>query len=106
MNETKTWWVYIIATSAGKLYTGITTDVQRRFLQHAAGTKSGGARFFRTASPQTILFQEAQENRSNATIREREIKKLTRLQKLKLIATNTEKTINQPSPDENQPPRT
>ena len=34
MAEEKTWWLYIVETESGKLYTGITTDVNRRFNEH------------------------------------------------------------------------
>lgn len=77
------WYVYIIETSDCKLYTGITTDVDRRFKEHAAGKK--GARFFRTTRPVRVVFREAHQGRSAATKRELAIKKMTRQQKLDLL---------------------
>ncbi len=77
------WRVYIIQTESGKLYTGITTDLERRFSEHLNGQK--GARFFNFSNPKTILFQEEYPCRSTATKREIEIKKMCRKQKLKLI---------------------
>jgi putative endonuclease len=77
------WLVYIIETKSGKYYTGITTDLQKRFAAHKEGGK--GARFFRFSGAQKIVYQEPQPNRSKATKREIKIKKMSRAQKLKLI---------------------
>ncbi len=77
------WEVYIIQTKSGQLYTGITTDLERRFQDHLEGKK--GARFFRFSNPEKILYRESHPNRSKATKREIEIKKMSRPQKLKLI---------------------
>jgi putative endonuclease len=77
-----TWQVYIIQSKSGKLYTGITTDIKRRLDEHK---KKKGAKFFRFENPQEVVFVEACKNRSYATKREIEIKKLTRDEKLKLI---------------------
>lgn len=78
------WEVYMIKTSDGKLYTGITKDMERRFSEHSS--KQKGAKFFHFASPEKIVYRQTFENRGEATKREIEIKKLTRLQKLNLIA--------------------
>jgi len=78
----RNWVVYIIQTGSGKLYTGITTDIERRFSEHR--TKKKGARFFHFSSPETIVFQEKHINRSTATKREIEIKKMSRNKKLDL----------------------
>jgi len=83
-NPDKIWFVYMIETADGKLYTGISTDIERRFRDHTAG--KSGARFFRTTSPVRVVWQEKQPNRSLATKREIAIKKLSRQQKLALIA--------------------
>ena len=77
------WEVYIIQADSGKLYTGITKDLDRRFAEHQAERK--GARFFRFSSPKSILFREGHSNRSEATQREFQIKKMSRRQKLDLI---------------------
>ena len=79
------WFVYIVESSNGKLYTGITTDVERRFREHHEGNK--GARFFRTTQPVRIAWRETHSDRSSATKREMAIKKMTRPQKLALIST-------------------
>lgn len=83
---TKTeWTVYIIEADNGNLYTGITTDLSRRFQQHQ--TSKGGARFFHMSQAKRIVYQETQPDRSQASKREAAIKKLSRQAKLALIAT-------------------
>lgn len=83
-----TWWVYIIETEAGPLYTGITTNLERRFRQHLGAIK-GGAKFFNSNTAKEVVFQQAFENRSEATRFEAQVKKLTRAEKLKLIKTGS-----------------
>ena len=68
------WYVYLIECRDGSLYTGITTDVARRFAQHLAGT---GARYTRSHPPLRLLGQCAYPGRSEATIAEYRIKQLT-----------------------------
>jgi putative endonuclease len=79
----KGWEVYIIQTKNGKLYTGITTNLDQRFKAHLEGSR--GARFFRFSKPKAVLFREKHPNRSAATKREIAIKKLSRKEKLALI---------------------
>ena len=80
----KSWFLYIIKTEKGRLYTGITTDLARRFNEHL-GDISKGAKFFRSDKPEKIVYSEPHENRSSASIREAEIKRLSRKQKEDLI---------------------
>lgn len=80
---TKSWFVYIVEAENGHLYTGITTDIERRFNQHQS--KKGGARFFHTSAAKKLVYQETQPDRSQASKREAEIKKLSRKAKLALI---------------------
>ena len=77
------WSVYIIEACDGSLYTGITTDVERRFTEH--GNPLKGARYFRGRKPKRVVYTEYQPDRGNAQRREAEIKKLTRELKLELI---------------------
>jgi putative endonuclease len=83
MQESGPWYVYIIRASDESLYTGITTDVQRRFDEHRGTEK--GARYFRGRQPLEIVYRENHPDRSSALRREADIKKLPRNQKLKLI---------------------
>lgn len=77
----KNWQVYIILCSDKTLYTGITTDVERRFAQHRDGT---GAKYFRGRTPQKLVYLEPGHDRSSASQREAVIKKMPRAEKLKL----------------------
>lgn len=77
------WVVYIVQTGSGTLYTGITTDAQRRFREHRSGKR--GARFFRLSPASEIVYREVQPDRATASRREAAIKKMTRSQKLALI---------------------
>lgn len=83
MAKADKWFVYIIETENGKLYTGITTDVERRFKEHKSDPK--GAKFTKANPPKKILFTQEHPDRSSASKREAQIKKLTRPQKLILI---------------------
>lgn len=82
-SKKKSWEVYIVQTKSGKLYTGITTDVARRFAEHAGTNR--GAKFFRVSRPEKIVFREKSKNRSEAAKREMEIKRMSRQEKLRLI---------------------
>jgi putative endonuclease len=76
------WQVYMILCTDNSLYTGITNDIDRRFLQHAS---SRGARYFRGRQPQKVVYLEGGHTRSTASKREAAIKKLLRADKLMLI---------------------
>ena len=77
------WYVYMIRASDDSLYTGITTDVQRRFNEHCSPDK--GARFFRGRKPLEVVYTETHPDRSSALQRESAIKKLSRSEKIELI---------------------
>lgn len=80
------WQVYIILCTDNSLYTGITTDLERRFRQH---TDSQGAKYFRGRRPGEVVYLECGHTRSSASKREAAIKKLLRADKLQLIASNS-----------------
>ena len=77
------WFVYIIRASDDSLYTGITTDLERRLEQHKTG--KGGAKYFRGRQARDLVYTESGHNRSSASIREAQIKKMTRQQKNLLL---------------------
>ncbi len=79
------WSIYIIEASDASLYTGITTDIERRFEEHLQGRR--GARFFNGRVPLRVVYRELGHSRSSACRREAAIKKLSRNDKLNLIAT-------------------
>lgn len=78
------WHVYIVATAAGLLYTGISTDPERRLREHETGRK--GARSLRGKGPLQIVFTAPAADRSAASILEARIKRLSRAQKLQLVS--------------------
>ncbi len=82
------WQVYIIRATDNTLYTGITTDMDRRWQEHNDGR--AGAKFFRGRKPERLVYQESAPDRSVATKREAAIKKLSRQRKLALIADYSE----------------
>jgi len=81
------WSVYIIESDDNSYYTGITTDVERRFAEHRKGPL--GAKFFNGRTPLKIVYQENGHTRSTASKREAEIKKMTRLQKQSFLANHS-----------------
>lgn len=76
------WYVYVILTSKDKLYTGISTDPERRFVEHLCDRKKG-AKFFRSDSPVMIVHLEEYETMSDALKREIAIKKWSSAKKRK-----------------------
>ena len=82
--DTQQWWVYMVETVSGKLYTGITTDPQRRLDEHQNNPKLG-ARFFRSDPANAMVYRELHPDRASASKREAAIKKLSRKAKLDLI---------------------
>lgn len=79
------WFVYIIRASDDSLYTGITVDVPRRFQAHSEGR---GARYFRGRRPMAIVYLEGGLDRSSASRREAEIKRMSRDKKLALMSSS------------------
>jgi putative endonuclease len=77
------WSVYIIRCDDGSLYTGISTDVDRRFVEHRGSQR--GARYFGGRTPVEVVYRESGHSRSSAAQREASIKKLSRAGKLELI---------------------
>jgi putative endonuclease len=65
------------------LYTGITTDLYRRVEEHNSSIK--GAKYTRSRRPVALVYFESSKDKSSATLRELEIKKLPRAKKLELI---------------------
>jgi predicted GIY-YIG superfamily endonuclease len=80
----KDWTVYILRCGDGSLYTGIAKDVEARIKQHAEGR---GAAYTRSRLPVTLVYQENGFNRSEALIREAQIKAMPRSKKEKIIPT-------------------
>ena len=69
------WYVYFVRCADDSLYCGITTDLQRRIQEHN-GIRPGGSRYTRGRRPVELVYSETCENRSAASQREAELKKL------------------------------
>ena len=74
------WYVYVLLCSDNSFYCGITKDIERRLKQHNGKIK-GGAKYTRSKRPCKLLYKESVENRSIATKKEIEFKKLSRKRK-------------------------
>lgn len=77
------YYLYILECRDKTLYTGITTDLERRLEEHNSSNK--GAKYTRGRRPVVLVYSKEYENRSEATKAEGEFKKLTRTAKIKLI---------------------
>ena len=78
------WFCYLLRCADDTLYCGITNDLEKRLAAHNAGTAS---KYTRTRVPVKLVFAEPCTDRSAASKREMEIKRMTRSNKLKLSAT-------------------
>lgn len=77
------WYLYLIRTADNALYTGVTTDVARRYQQHQRGK---GAKALRGKGELTLAFSAPVGDRSLALRAEYRVKKLTKQQKERLVA--------------------
>ena len=77
------WYTYILHCSDNTLYTGVTTDLERRVIEHNSSNK--GAKYTKTRRPVKLVYNETYTDRSSSCKRESEIKKLSRTDKLKII---------------------
>lgn len=86
--ESSTWFVYMIETDKKTLYTGIATDLARRFDEHLQthlGLSRLGAKYFRGRRPLRMVYHEVCESRSAASRREYALKQLSAKAKWRLI---------------------
>ena len=77
------WTVYILRCRDGSLYTGITTDPERRLAEH--NSDRGAARYTRARRPVQMIYTEPAADRAAASRREAAIKRLSRAEKLRLV---------------------
>ena len=81
------YYVYMVKCADNTLYTGISTELERRIEEHNDSDK--GAKYTRVRRPVRLVYSEEHPNRSAASKREYEIKKkMSRAEKLKLIESN------------------
>ena len=78
------WYLYLIRCRDSTLYTGISTDVDRRFAQHQ-GSGNAGSRYLKGRGPLRLVFQVKLGSKSLALKLEREVKRLSKARKEKLI---------------------
>lgn len=75
------YYVYLLECEDASLYTGITTDLERRLKEHQSGT---GSRYTAAKKAKSFIYTEAHPDRSSASRREAVLKKLKREEKLAL----------------------
>ncbi|MCK7595742.1 GIY-YIG nuclease family protein [Microbulbifer sp. CAU 1566] len=90
------WFVYLIRTNSGSLYTGITRDVERRFEEHSSGSPKA-AKALRGRGPLTLEFQQGVDSHSDALKLEMQIKKWPKARKEALIAGKLSLPIQTPT---------
>ncbi|MDH4944605.1 GIY-YIG nuclease family protein [Sulfurimonas sp. C5] len=83
MTPVSKWKVYIVKCSDDTLYTGITTDLEKRVDEHNHSTK--GAKYTKVRRPVELVYYENRTDRVDASKREYEIKQMNRQEKLELI---------------------
>ena len=84
--EAAQWSLYLVRTAQGSLYTGVTTDVQRRFVEHEnKDKKNKGAKALRGKGPLKLVFKIVVGNRSDALKLEYRVKQLSRMDKDQLV---------------------
>lgn len=81
--QTTEYWVYIARCADDTLYTGMTTDVERRINEHNTGV---GAKYTRSRRPIVCVYKEQCDSRSGALKREAQIKRMSRKDKQRLFA--------------------
>lgn len=85
MNKVIKYWVYILKCGSNEtFYTGQTSRLSERILEHMQGK---GARYTRGRLPVALVYAEEQPTRGDAMRRENQIKKMSRKQKIELIKT-------------------
>lgn len=79
------WYVYLLRCADNSLYAGITTSIERRILEHNNCNKKG-AKYTRVRRPVALAYSEQLTDRSEASRREYQLKKLTKREKEKLVS--------------------
>lgn len=83
-NAEQPWFVYMLRTAKGALYTGVTTDINRRVAEHQSGGPKA-AKALKGKGPLRLVYQEQAENKVSAMQREYALKQLSKAQKEALI---------------------
>ncbi len=80
-----TYYIYMVRCSDNTLYTGITTDLIRRVKEHNGIGKNAGAKYTASRQPVTLVYSRVYPTRSEALIAEAQVKKLSKIEKEKLL---------------------
>ena len=78
------WHLYLVRCKDGTLYTGITTDVDRRFVEHQAGGKTG-SKYLKGRGPLSLVFRKRVGSKGLALKVESKVKKLSKARKEEII---------------------
>jgi len=83
-NKVNNWFLYLIRCKHGRLYTGITTDVERRLEEHKSSDKKG-SKYLRGKAPLRLVMKKKIGNKSLALKIEAKVKKLSKVEKELLV---------------------
>ena len=81
--KVKKWYVYILRLADDTLYTGITTDPERRLHEHNHTPR--GSKYVRSRRPAVIVYLENGHTKASASVREYAIKQLPKVKKEALV---------------------
>lgn len=77
------WYVYILKCSDKTLYTGVTTDIERRLREH--NNSKNGAKYTKARRPVVLMYKKAFKTRSRAQMEESSLKRMSRTAKLAIL---------------------
>ena len=83
-NKVNNWFLYLIRCKHGRLYTGITTDVERRFEEHKSSNKKG-SKYLRGKAPLKLVMKKKIGSKSLALKIEAKVKRLSKIKKELLV---------------------
>ena len=79
------WYVYLMRCADNSLYTGVTTNPERRVREHNGKVKGKGAKYTKHRSPVEVIYTEKYPDRSSCSKREYQVKSMSRKDKVKMI---------------------
>jgi putative endonuclease len=80
------WFVYLLKCHDGTFYTGVTTDISRRVVEHNCGVRGKGAKYTAARLPVSLVYSEAHTDRSAAQIKEAALRRTSHRDKQQLAA--------------------
>jgi putative endonuclease len=84
VTKMRDWYLYMVRCRDGTLYTGITTDIDRRLAEHS-GEGDAGSKYLKGRAPLILVLQKRLGSRNLALKVENGVKKLSKAQKEKMI---------------------